>query len=367
MNDYKFGNFLYEKRTAKGLSQAELGAMLGVSNKAVSKWESGVAKPQTAKLVRLAEILDVSVEELLSGQSVAAHSQPTVQADPQKDALIRQWMHTCRLARLFAWILVGILVQIPFVTGLLVSILKVNDDVGAAYVLCTVLLIITAAILTAAYGISQRRQRRMILRLYATDPALPPANTHTADEVGTENRISAVFRYQLLRLERMSGRLLLGWLILAAIPIFAYISIFALSYIISGWDVLLYVIFALYVGFFTWVITLPVYTLVSVIVYLVSRTRLFSAHREEYLAYREEKKRAATKRSWNFLIAVTLYFVMLILSAVHLFFPSDLLDFGLFSALFVLFFATGIVVLCICMRKTAKQMTALMSDADTQS
>ncbi len=364
MNDFQFGNYLYEKRTEKGLSQAELGAMLGVSNKAVSKWESGAAKPQTAKLLRLAELLGVSVEELLSGGRTEAAKQ--VQDDPQRSIMIRQWMHTCRLAKVFAWSLVGVLVQIPFVSGFLIGILNVSDDVGAAYVLCTMLLIITAAILTAAYGTSQRKQRRMILRLWGVDPALPPAKADAEVEGDTENSISTVFRYQLLRLERMSGNLLKGWLILAAIPVFAYISVFALSYIISGWDALLYVILAIYVGFFTWVIALPVYTLVSVIVYLVRRTRLFSAHREEYLAYRREKKRTATKKHWSAPLAVTLYFVMLVLSAVRLFFVPTPLAFWISAALFALLFGTGIVALSILTRRLAKQMAALMSSTDTQ-
>jgi transcriptional regulator with XRE-family HTH domain len=366
MNDYQFGNFLYEKRTAKGLSQAELGALLGVSNKAVSKWESGAAKPQTAKLLRLAEILGVSVEELLSGGRGECSERP--HTDPQKTRMIGQWMRTCRLAKIFAWVLVGLLVQIPFVTGLLVGILKVNDDVGAAYVLCTMLLIITAAILTAVYGISQKRQRRMILRLWGVDPAVQPVNAHAANKVDTENQISSTFRYQLLQLERMSGRLLLVWLILASLPIFSYIFLFALSYTISGWDALLYVIFAVYVGFFTWAIALPVYTLVSVIVYLLRRTRLFSAHREEYLAHREEKKRAATKKNRYFPVAVPLYFVVLLLSAVRLYFATDTpLEFWLSATRFVLLLAAAIVMLSILLRRITKQMQALASDVDAQS
>ena len=43
MNDYAFGNFLFDLRTEKGFSQAQLGEMLGVTNKAVSKWENGVS------------------------------------------------------------------------------------------------------------------------------------------------------------------------------------------------------------------------------------------------------------------------------------------------------------------------------------
>ncbi len=66
MNDYTFGNFLCALRTEKGLSQAQLGEMLGVTNKAVSKWENGIAKPNTSLLPKLAEILGVTVEELFA-------------------------------------------------------------------------------------------------------------------------------------------------------------------------------------------------------------------------------------------------------------------------------------------------------------
>jgi transcriptional regulator with XRE-family HTH domain len=66
MNDYAFGNFLYALRTEKGLSQVQLGDMLGVTNKAVSKWENGSAKPNTVLIPKLAEILGVTVEELFA-------------------------------------------------------------------------------------------------------------------------------------------------------------------------------------------------------------------------------------------------------------------------------------------------------------
>ena len=68
MNDYKFGNFICYLRTEKGLSQSQLGNMIGVSNKAVSKWEMGVSKPRPAMLVTLATLFDVTVEELLAGE-----------------------------------------------------------------------------------------------------------------------------------------------------------------------------------------------------------------------------------------------------------------------------------------------------------
>ncbi len=78
MNDFAFGNYLYDLRMKKGLTQNELGELLGVSGKAVSKWETGAAKPRTDTLMRLAAVYDLSVGELLSG---TAFSEPDKRED----------------------------------------------------------------------------------------------------------------------------------------------------------------------------------------------------------------------------------------------------------------------------------------------
>ena len=65
MNDYRFANYLYEKRKLAGLSQSQLARLIGVSDKAVSKWENGKAKPTTDTLRKLAVLFQISVDELL--------------------------------------------------------------------------------------------------------------------------------------------------------------------------------------------------------------------------------------------------------------------------------------------------------------
>ena len=65
MNDYRFGNYICEKRKAGGLSQFQLAKLLGVSDKAVSKWENGRAKPTTDTLRKLAALFGVPMDELL--------------------------------------------------------------------------------------------------------------------------------------------------------------------------------------------------------------------------------------------------------------------------------------------------------------
>ena len=65
MNDYDFGNYLYQMRKAHGDSQRRLAEKLGISPKAVSKWETGAAKPKTEHLRQLAALWGISVETLL--------------------------------------------------------------------------------------------------------------------------------------------------------------------------------------------------------------------------------------------------------------------------------------------------------------
>ncbi len=65
MNDYKFGNKLYDLRKKCKLSQSQLGDMLGVTNKAVSKWEMGNAKPTMEIMSKLSLIFNVKLEDLL--------------------------------------------------------------------------------------------------------------------------------------------------------------------------------------------------------------------------------------------------------------------------------------------------------------
>lgn len=76
MNDlnhiYKVGNLISKLREEKGLSQSELGVLLGVTNKAVSKWENGRGYPDTSLLLTLAEVLGISVDELLRGELITS-------------------------------------------------------------------------------------------------------------------------------------------------------------------------------------------------------------------------------------------------------------------------------------------------------
>lgn len=65
MNDYNFGNKIMALRTQLNLSQAELAELVGVTNKAVSKWETGKSKPTTNTIRKLASLFKIDINELL--------------------------------------------------------------------------------------------------------------------------------------------------------------------------------------------------------------------------------------------------------------------------------------------------------------
>lgn len=82
----KFGAFVASLRKERGYTQQELADLLHISNKAVSKWETGVSIPDVTLLVPLSEVLGVSVTELLQCQRLAA---PTPMDSMEVEALVK--------------------------------------------------------------------------------------------------------------------------------------------------------------------------------------------------------------------------------------------------------------------------------------
>ncbi len=70
MDQGKVGNFITELRNAKKMTQAELGDIVGVTGKAVSRWERGLNLPDRGIINKVSEALGVSTTELLNGERV---------------------------------------------------------------------------------------------------------------------------------------------------------------------------------------------------------------------------------------------------------------------------------------------------------
>lgn len=72
------GERIWALRTARNLSQGDLADALEVSRQSVSKWENNAAVPELDKLVKMSEVFDVTLDELVTGKSPAPQSAPAV-------------------------------------------------------------------------------------------------------------------------------------------------------------------------------------------------------------------------------------------------------------------------------------------------
>lgn len=83
------GDQIRRARLANGFSQQDVGAKFGISRAAVAQWENGTTRPDQDKLVVLADLLGIGLDELLSdGQRTADGVRP---APPIPDALSIDW------------------------------------------------------------------------------------------------------------------------------------------------------------------------------------------------------------------------------------------------------------------------------------
>lgn len=71
MNQNKIGKFIAECRKGKNITQAQLAEQLGVTDRSVSNWETGKNMPDLSLFKPLCEILDITINELLSGEKLS--------------------------------------------------------------------------------------------------------------------------------------------------------------------------------------------------------------------------------------------------------------------------------------------------------
>lgn len=150
MNMYKldkqiFGSFVAAVRKEKGWTQKELAQQLFVSDKAVSKWETGVSLPDTALLLPLSQALDVTVTELLLCRRIDAPLPPeqaeeAVQSVLQykQESIPRAWQAKSKWMFLFpasAALCIGELLLFPDLrSSTLLTLLGMGGVFGAYFV-----------------------------------------------------------------------------------------------------------------------------------------------------------------------------------------------------------------------------------------
>lgn len=131
MDAVKIGKFIGQLRKDAGLTQEQLGSEIGVSNKTISRWETGVYLPPVDMLLILCEKFHVSINELLSGERLDARQYKDKAEDNLRQVLKSSQFSTEVRVRFFnkrwikrnlLWILLSVAVSIGlYIAGVLLD------------------------------------------------------------------------------------------------------------------------------------------------------------------------------------------------------------------------------------------------------
>ena len=144
MNQQKIGKFISTCRKAKKITQEQLAEKLGVTDRAVSKWERGLNLPDTSIMLELCHILDINVNELLTGEIIKKEKYMKQAEDNLIELQSKIEEQTKKLLNLE--IIIGLMTVITFVILIMVAaIFELNNTVK--------IILITTAIFLFIIGI----------------------------------------------------------------------------------------------------------------------------------------------------------------------------------------------------------------------
>lgn len=110
MSPSETGRFIAECRKEKNLTQMQLAEKLNITNRAVSKWETGKSMPDVSIMLDLCSILDITVNELLSGERIAMENyqekaeENLMDLQKKKEKAVEAWRRVEKI-----WLAVAIL------------------------------------------------------------------------------------------------------------------------------------------------------------------------------------------------------------------------------------------------------------------
>ena len=126
MDQVKIGKFIAACRKKANLTQVQLAEKLNISDRAVSKWETGKAMPDCSIMLELCEILKISVNDLLCGEVIAVENHNR-EMEKQLLEIIREKQDADkRLLRLE--IVMGIIAVLPFIAAVIIASLVPMEE-----------------------------------------------------------------------------------------------------------------------------------------------------------------------------------------------------------------------------------------------
>ena len=126
MNQEKIGAFIAKRRKEKKLTQAQLASYLGITDRAVSKWERGKGLPDPVYMLELCRLLDISVNELLTGEFIP---KTNYQQKAEDNLLIMAKQEIKQTKKMFFYEnVIGIGSTIAFIILIFMSVYLIKDQ-----------------------------------------------------------------------------------------------------------------------------------------------------------------------------------------------------------------------------------------------
>ncbi len=142
MDQIKIGRFIAECRKKMSLTQMQLAEKLGITDKAISKWERGITMPDSSIMLELCDILSISVNELLSGEKISMENNNQKNEQLLLD-ISKELEQKNKIIWKSMWVIM-IISMIALISGLFITAFLIPEGVWqlvAILMLCVVFLI----------------------------------------------------------------------------------------------------------------------------------------------------------------------------------------------------------------------------------
>lgn len=149
MDQIKIGKFIASCRNEQGMTQAVLAEKLGISDRAVSKWETGKSMPDSGIMLELCELLKINVNELLSGEHITMEDYNTKSEEVILGLKSENEKYAKRLLRSEAYIVVvGVVASLAMIiAGIIIALKNGENDLLAVVLIMSGCVIVVAAAL----------------------------------------------------------------------------------------------------------------------------------------------------------------------------------------------------------------------------
>ena len=144
MDQLKIGKFIAQRRKAANLTQLQLAEKLGITDRAISKWETGKAMPDSSIMLELCDVLGISVNDLLCGE-VVMMDQYNKELENNLLEMIRQKEHSDK--RLLTMeIVLGVVCLLPLLAAVIFALVLPLEEPEAAILVAVSLVPLLVAV-----------------------------------------------------------------------------------------------------------------------------------------------------------------------------------------------------------------------------